>query len=283
MGDYEGCVRECDEAVSRGRELRADYALIGRALQRKGTALAKLGRLEEAIDAYNASLMEHRSADTLKRLQEAEKALKARQEAAYVDAAKCEAEREAGNAAFKEARYPEAVAHYQEALKRGPPSHNPEAHKLFSNLAACYTKLGAYPEGVRAADRCIELAPGFAKGYSRKGALQFLMREYNKALATYEAGLKADPESAELRDGAARCVEAISRLAAGQGSEEELAESRAKALEDPEVQGILRDPVMQNVLQDLQSDPRAAQRHMAHPEIRSKISKLIAAGVIRTA
>eukprot|EP00967_Tisochrysis_lutea_P074121 scaffold99464_cov20-Tisochrysis_lutea.AAC.7 len=38
-----------------------------------------------------------------------------------------------------------------------------------SNLAACYTKLGAYPEGVKAADKCIELAPSFAKGYSRKG------------------------------------------------------------------------------------------------------------------
>jgi stress-induced-phosphoprotein 1 len=79
-----------------------------------------------------------------------------------------------------------------------------------------------------------------------------------------------------------RCVDAINRIAQGQGSEEELAESRAKALEDPEIQGILRDPVMQNVLEDLQSDPRAAQRHMAHPEIRNKISKLIAAGIIRT-
>lgn len=79
-----------------------------------------------------------------------------------------------------------------------------------------------------------------------------------------------------------RCVEAIQRLAAGQGSEEEMAESRAKAMEDPEIQGILRDPVMQSVLQDLSTDPSAAQHHMAHPEIRSKISKLIAAGVIRT-
>jgi stress-induced-phosphoprotein 1 len=47
MGDYEGCIRDCDEAVARGRELRADYALVGRALARKGNALVKLGRLQD--------------------------------------------------------------------------------------------------------------------------------------------------------------------------------------------------------------------------------------------
>mgnify|MGYP001811162680 CR=1 FL=1 len=77
-----------------------------------------------------------------------------------------------------------------------------------------------------------------------------------------------------------RAVDAINRVATGQGSEEELAERRAKAMEDPEVQGILRDPVMQAVLEDLQTDPRAAQKHMAVPEIRGKISKLVAAGII---
>lgn len=61
----------------------------------------------------------------------------------------CETERELGNAAFKGARYPEAVKHYSEALKRGPPGVNSDAHKLFSNRAACYTKLGAWDAGVK--------------------------------------------------------------------------------------------------------------------------------------
>ena len=66
-----------------------------------------------------------------------------------MDMGACETERELGNAAFKGARYPEAVKHYSEALKRGPPGVNPDAHKLFSNRAACYTKLGAWDAGVK--------------------------------------------------------------------------------------------------------------------------------------
>lgn len=88
--------------------------------------------------------------------------------------------------AFKEQRYPEAVQHYTEALKRGPPHVNPEAYKLYSNRAACFTKLGAYPDGIKDADECISLKPDFAKGYSRKGHLQFFMKDYDKAIATYQ-------------------------------------------------------------------------------------------------
>lgn len=40
-GDYESAIADCDKAVERGRELRADYALIARALARKGNALVK--------------------------------------------------------------------------------------------------------------------------------------------------------------------------------------------------------------------------------------------------
>ncbi len=48
--------------MERGRELRADYKLIARALTRKGNALVKMGQLEEAIGIYKKSLTEHRCA-----------------------------------------------------------------------------------------------------------------------------------------------------------------------------------------------------------------------------
>jgi tetratricopeptide (TPR) repeat protein len=60
------------------------------------------------------------------------------------------------------------------------------AEQAYSNRAACYTKLGAFPEGLKDANKCIELDPSFAKGYSRKGTIQFFMKEYDKALETYQ-------------------------------------------------------------------------------------------------
>jgi hypothetical protein len=47
---------------------------------------------------------------------------------------------------------------------------------------------------------------------SRKGHLQFFMKEYEKALETYENGLKHDPENEELKDGMGRCIEAIRKV-----------------------------------------------------------------------
>ena len=304
-GDLEGCIEDCEKAIERGRELRTDYKLIARAMTRKGNALMKMGELEEAILTYNRSLTEHRNADTLKRLNEAEKALKDKSESDYINMDLCGEEKEKGNAAFKEQRYPEAVKHYTEAIKRGPPSVNPEAHKLFSNRAACYTKLGAWNEGLKDAEECIKLAPEFTKGYSRKGHLQYFMKEYSKAMSTYEEGLKHDPENAELKDGLSRCVQAINRVRRdllrwlirdmsaclilciflqmnrGEMSEEELKQRQERGMADPEIQGILSDPIMRQVLREMEENPASAQKHLAHPEIAKKFEKLVAAGIVQ--
>lgn len=281
MAEYDKCVADCDKAIEVGRELRADYKIIARAFARKANALVKQEKLEEAITMYNKSLTEHRTADTLTKLHETEKQLKLKKEQDYVNLDLCNQEKEKGNEFFKVQKFPEAVQAYLEAIKRGPPEVNPEAYKLYSNLAACYTKLTALPEGLKAAEKCIELNPTFGKGYARKAAVQFFMKEYDKALETYQEGLKHDPENEELREGVQRCAEAIGRFASGQATAEELKERQAKAMTDPEVQSILMDPIMQQVLRDFQQDPRAAQKHLQNPDITRKINKLVAAGVLQ--
>jgi stress-induced-phosphoprotein 1 len=280
MGKYEECIEDCDKAVERGRELRSDFKMIARALTRKGSALVKMARcskdFEPAIETFQKALTEHRNPDTLKKLNDAEKVKKELEQQEYFDPTIAEEEREKGNGFFKEQKYPEAVKHYSEAIKR-----NPNDVRAYSNRAACYTKLGALPEGLKDAEKCIELDPSFTKGYSRKGAIQFFMKEYDKAMETYQEGLKHDPKNQEFLDGVRRCVEQINKASRGDLTPEELKERQAKAMQDPEVQNILSDPVMRQVLVDFQENPKAAQEHMKNPMVMNKIQKLVSAGIVQ--
>ncbi|RYR59897.1 hypothetical protein Ahy_A05g025844 isoform C [Arachis hypogaea] len=280
MGKYEECIKDCDKAVERGRELRSDFKMIARALTRKGTALVKMAKsskdFEPAIETFQKALTEHRNPDTLKKLNEAEKAKKDLEQQEYFDPNLADEEREKGNEYFKQQKYPEAVRHYTESLRR-----NPKDPRTYSNRAACYTKLGAMPEGLKDAEKCIELDPTFVKGYTRKGAVQFFMKEYDKALETYKEGLKHDPNNQELLDGIGRCVQQINKASRGDLSPEELKERQAKAMQDPEIQNILQDPVMRQVLVDFQENPKAAQEHTKNPMVMNKIQKLISAGIVQ--
>ncbi|KAL1199067.1 Hsp70-Hsp90 organizing protein 1 [Cardamine amara subsp. amara] len=280
MGKYNECIEDCDKAVERGRELRSDYKMVARALTRKGTALTKMAKCskdyEPAIEAFQKALTEHRNPDTLKRLNEAERAKKEWEQKEYFDPKIGDEEREKGNEFFKEQKYPDAIKHYTEAIKR-----NPKDPKAYSNRAACYTKLGAMPEGLKDAEKCIELDPTFSKGYSRKAAVQFFLKEYDNAMETYQEGLKHDPNNQELLDGVRRCVQQINKANRGDLTPEELKERQAKGMQDPEIQNILTDPVMRQVLTDLQENPSAAQKHMQNPMVMNKIQKLISAGIVQ--
>ncbi len=46
QGRFEECIADCDAAVDKGREHRADFKLVARALTRKANALVKLNRWE---------------------------------------------------------------------------------------------------------------------------------------------------------------------------------------------------------------------------------------------
>ena len=62
----------CDKAIDIGRENRADFKLIAKALARKGNAQRRAGNLAEAKVAYEKALTEHRTPDYRSALSELE-------------------------------------------------------------------------------------------------------------------------------------------------------------------------------------------------------------------
>lgn len=75
--------------------------MIARALTRKGTALVKLAKCskdyELAIETFQKALTEHRNPDTLKKLNDAEKAKKELEQQEYFDPKLAEEQREKGS------------------------------------------------------------------------------------------------------------------------------------------------------------------------------------------
>lgn len=64
-------------------------------------------------------------------------------------------------------------------------------------------------QGLKDADRAIELDPKFVKGWIRKGTCHQMMKEYHKAMEAFDKGLSLDPESREAREGKAKTVSLI--------------------------------------------------------------------------
>ncbi|GLB33445.1 putative tetratricopeptide repeat containing protein [Lyophyllum shimeji] len=276
QGDYDKAIEACEKAVEEGRNIRADYKLIAKAYGRIGSAYVKKGDLESAIKNFNKSLTEHRTPDILNKLREAERTKSERERQAYIDPEKSAAAREEGNAQFKAGSFADAVKSYTESIKR-----DPSDARGYNNRAAAYLKLAALPEALKDTNEAIKTDPTFVKAYIRKSNILYAMREYDKALETIQQAREIDAEhkhTAEISQQELKVQQALW----SQRGEETQEQTLERAMRDPEVANIMNDPVMQQILQQAQTNPGALQDHMKNPVVRAKIQKLINAGIIRT-
>jgi len=263
--DYDNCIKACQEAVEVGRENRADFKAIAKALARCASAYSKKNDGPNALKFYNKSLSEFRDPQVLKKQRELEAQVKEQTRLNYINPEISAEEKNKGNEFFKNGDYPSAIKHYSEAIKR-----NPEDPKIYSNRAACYTKLAEFGIALKDCDECIRLDPTFIKGYLRKGGVLQGMKQMSKAATAFQKALEIDSNCQEALQGYRKCMVA----------EQDPENVRARAMNDPEVQTILADPAMQIILGQMQKDPKALQEHLKDPNIKDKIQKLIECGVI---
>lgn len=95
-----------------------------------------------------------------------------------------------GNAQFKAGAYQAAIDAYSRSLEL-----DPQQHLCYSNRSAAYLKLGnSAEEALRDAQRCVELAPNWPKGYSRQAAALQELKRWDEALAICTSGLALSAE-----------------------------------------------------------------------------------------
>ena len=269
---YQEAVDVCTKAIEEGREHHADFESIAKAYTKIASAEAARNNLEAAIAALNASLLEKKDPTVKRELTRIEQLKAKRDAAAYENPEIAEQEKNEGNKCFREGNIPKAIEHYTEAIKRAP-----RDARLYSNRAGAYSKLGEMPMALKDCDKAIELDPKFAKAYTRKGYCHIQMKEYHKALDDYNEALRIDPNNAEAVGGIQSVNAAIAKNSYSQPDEEQIRRSMA----DPEIQNILKDPGMQQILQEMQQNPMKAQAYLKDPKVYEAFMKLRAAGIVR--
>lgn len=279
-GETETALKTLEEAIDKGREMRADYKLIAKSFARMGNVYHKTKDLKKAIECYQKSLTEHRTPEILTKLRNTEKELKKQEAESYINPEKAEEARLEGKEYFTKGDWPNAVKAYTEMIKRAP-----EDARGYSNRAAALAKLMSFPEAIEDCNKAIEKDPNFIRAYIRKATAQIAVKEFSAAIETLEAARSKDAEvnnGSNTREIDQLYVKATQQRFQPSSSNETPEEVYQRAMKDPEVVAIMQDPVMQSILQQAQQNPAALQEHMKNPDVFKKIQTLIAAGIIRT-
>ncbi|KAL3279675.1 hypothetical protein HHI36_017181 [Cryptolaemus montrouzieri] len=107
--------------------------------------------------------------------------------------------KELGNKAVQEKKYTEAILHYTHAIKLTPTNY-----ALYSNRSFAFLKENQYYLAIEDANETIRLCPTWAKGYFRKGEVEFAAHHYAEACQSYKKAL-------ELQPGDVKIIEALNR------------------------------------------------------------------------
>merc|ERR1711907_539941 len=128
-------------------------------------------------------------------------------------------------------------------------------------------------------ETCIELDPNFVKAYKRLATIHNFNKDYHKAMEAYNKALAITPDDEEIKHGLQKCAYDIN-AASRDPEQQKIRQQRAMA--DPEIQKIFKDPMMERLLANLgpNGDQQTAMKMLADPQLKANFDKLVASGAI---
>lgn len=101
QGKFDEAISFCEKGVEIAKEGTYDFVKLGKCKARKAAALFKKGLLEESIAEYRSALLEHNDYSIKEAMKKVQKAKDEADKLAYIDPAKAEVHKDAGNELFK--------------------------------------------------------------------------------------------------------------------------------------------------------------------------------------
>ncbi|RHZ75269.1 hypothetical protein Glove_216g54 [Diversispora epigaea] len=109
-----------------------------------------------------------------------------------------EAQKNAGNEAYKKGDYNGAYELYTKALAIDPKNVNTSS-KIYSNRALVLMKQGKYTDAINDMDKALELDPTFIKVFRRRADVYLKLEKYQEAVNDLKAALELDGSNQEIR------------------------------------------------------------------------------------
>ena len=267
-GEYELAAESCSTALSVGKRDLASYKDMAKVYNRLATISLKQNDKNAAVEYYQKAQMENYDAALEKKI----KQLKRQIVEDYICPELAVEETVKGDVALSNGLISEAVKHYEEAIKRDPSNSD-----YYLDLAKAYVQGVDYAIALTHLQKAIAIDGKDPKCHAKAGDVYYLLKEYHKAMDSFRAGLAIDPEDVPCKQGLHRTIVKI-KEGSGVGKDPDAEIRRKRAMADPEIQAILKDPVMTQVLAGIAQDPKLSTEALKDPVIKAKMERLVAAG-----
>lgn len=147
--------------------------------------------------------------------------------------------KEQGDDAFRKGDVQLAIRFFSQSI-----DIDPDNHITYSNRSAAYMKADSKSKALHDAEKVVQLAPTWAKGYNRLGVAQQSLKRYDAAIDSFKKGLELDPNNKPLWDALKACQDAYD------ADKKERFRAAAIEREEEEKRQRLRDEIRSQMMKD---------------------------------